>query len=66
MKFIAVSLHDYHNNEWDAATVKCRVLTLKAKTLERAKNHMRVFHPKTSWLLTRCDTVRNMVYAHES
>ena len=65
MKFIAISLHDYHNNQWKDATVNCRVLTLKARNLEDAKNHMRIHHPKTAWIITRCDTTKNIVYATE-
>ena len=66
MKFIAVSLNDYHQNQMEDATVSCRVKTIAAKTMERAKDHLRTHEPGTSWLLSRCDTVRNIVYGHES
>ena len=66
MKFMAISLKDYHGNDWKDAVVSCRVVTLKAKTLERAKEHMKSYHPKEAWLLTRCDTTRNIAYAQVS
>ena len=66
MKFFAINLNNYHNNPWTDASVNCEVITLEAKSLKRAKNHMRNYHPQKSFFLTRCDSVQNMVYAHET
>ena len=62
MKFIAVNLRDYHNNKWSEAMVNCRVLTLEAKSMERAKEFLRRYHKDSAWFLARADRTQNIAY----
>ena len=66
MKFLAVSLHDYNSNKRENGYLKCRTVTVTARSLELAKEIIRLHHPRTSWFLARCDTPKNMVYSHET
>jgi hypothetical protein len=64
MKFMAINLRDYHEHDkWEGASVKCRILTLNFKNMERAKRHLSTFYPEEAWLLTRCDMTKNIAYA---
>lgn len=62
MRFIAISLRDYHQNKMVDASVNCKTITVGAKSLARAKEIMSTFHPECAWLLARCDTTNNIAY----
>ena len=66
MRFIAIKLTAFHTGKWRDATANCMTVSLGARTLEHAKDHMRKYYPKTTWLIVRADTPNNMVYAHQS
>ena len=66
MRFIAIKLTTFHTGKWKDATANCMVVSLGARTMEHAKDHMKRWYPKTTWLITRADTTKNMVYGHQS